>query len=386
MKVDILGHEQAPRPPSGGDAEGDRLINIENLIGSDHADTLTGNDGDNVLQGGPGGDTITGRRRQRHGQLRRIAGGGDRQPGDRFRLHNVRRLWPVTAGSVSGGNAAGDTLTGIENVTGSDHADVLCGDDGDNVIQGGAGGDTIICGGGNDTLVYAGSPEGVSVNMADTVQVGGHAERDAIIDVCGVVIGSDHDDSLTSGINDHAITLVGGGGNDKLYGAAGGDTLNGGPGGDTLTANSNTGLVKLTGGPGDDTLIVATSRASTNPAKSELYFHMGFGRDTVQNFDLAHDTIYLCGMEGMKYSGWPRSDGYRISVYANQDITFASGRTRTFHFFQGSITLEGVTLPFSSNTPPTGLDSSSRAPARPAAPAPQSAEVGTGGGTLTSHL
>ena len=60
-------------------------------------------------------------------------------------------------------------------------------------------------------------------------------------------------------------------------------------------------------------------------------------------------------MEGLKYSGWPRSDGYRISVWANEDITFAGGRTRTFHFFQGSITLEGVSLPFSSNTPPGGL-------------------------------
>ena len=39
---------------SGGDAEGDTLINIENLTGSGQSDTLEGNGGDNVLAGGAG--------------------------------------------------------------------------------------------------------------------------------------------------------------------------------------------------------------------------------------------------------------------------------------------------------------------------------------------
>ncbi|MCB0257433.1 MAG: hypothetical protein KDI55_27230, partial [Anaerolineae bacterium] len=45
---------------TGGDAEGDTLTNIENLIGSDHADTLTGNDVANVITGGAGDDIISG--------------------------------------------------------------------------------------------------------------------------------------------------------------------------------------------------------------------------------------------------------------------------------------------------------------------------------------
>ena len=45
---------------SGGHATGDVLTNIENLIGSTHADTLTGDAGDNRLEGLAGADTLDG--------------------------------------------------------------------------------------------------------------------------------------------------------------------------------------------------------------------------------------------------------------------------------------------------------------------------------------
>ena len=43
----------------GGDAEGDSLINIENLTGSNSDDTLEGNAGNNLLVGGLGIDTVS---------------------------------------------------------------------------------------------------------------------------------------------------------------------------------------------------------------------------------------------------------------------------------------------------------------------------------------
>ena len=45
---------------SGGHAQGDSLDSIENVIGSDFADTLIGNDSANVLEGRLGNDFLTG--------------------------------------------------------------------------------------------------------------------------------------------------------------------------------------------------------------------------------------------------------------------------------------------------------------------------------------
>ncbi len=44
----------------GGDAEGDKISNIENITGGDGGDVLKGNELVNVIQGGKGNDTISG--------------------------------------------------------------------------------------------------------------------------------------------------------------------------------------------------------------------------------------------------------------------------------------------------------------------------------------
>ena len=56
------------------------------------------------------------------------------------------------SGTSTGGRAQGDTLTEIENLTGSAFSDTLTGDAGNNVLKGLAGNDTLIGGAGNDTL------------------------------------------------------------------------------------------------------------------------------------------------------------------------------------------------------------------------------------------
>ena len=45
---------------SGGDAQGDILGGIENIMGSTHADTLIGDGGTNIFLGLAGDDTING--------------------------------------------------------------------------------------------------------------------------------------------------------------------------------------------------------------------------------------------------------------------------------------------------------------------------------------
>ena len=47
-----------------------------------------------------------------------------------------------------GGYAQGDLISGVENVVGSDFADMLIGDEGDNRLDGGAGDDLLNGGGG----------------------------------------------------------------------------------------------------------------------------------------------------------------------------------------------------------------------------------------------
>ncbi len=133
---------------SAGDAAGDSLSNIENVTGSDFADILTGDASANVLKGGLEDDTLMG------------GAGADSLQGDggsdtaSYSSSAAAVDIDLQTGTVSGGDAAGDVLTGIENVTGSDHADTLDGDTGANVLTGGAGNDILNASGGNDTYYF----------------------------------------------------------------------------------------------------------------------------------------------------------------------------------------------------------------------------------------
>jgi Ca2+-binding RTX toxin-like protein len=56
-------------------------------------------------------------------------------------------------GDGTGGAAQGDTLTGIEDLSGSDFGDTLVGDEGDNRLFGGAGADALWGNSGDDVLI-----------------------------------------------------------------------------------------------------------------------------------------------------------------------------------------------------------------------------------------
>jgi Ca2+-binding RTX toxin-like protein len=167
---------------AGGDAEGDTYSAIENVTGSDHHDTLWGNDVGNVLHGGEGQDSLKG------------FGGADTLDGQD---HN-------------------DFLHG------GDGIDILRGGDGNDTLTGGANGDTIQGEAGIDTLSYAGSSAGVVINIAAATAAGGHAAGDTYSSVENLN-GSSHADSL---FGDHlANVITGAGGDDFLFGQAGGDTF-----------------------------------------------------------------------------------------------------------------------------------------------------------------
>ena len=209
----------------GGHAEGDTLTGIEKIHGSEHADHLTGDDADNGFNGDAGADTIDG------GEGRDFAGYWGSDAGVTVNL---------ATGTGQGGYAEGDTLTGIESIIGSEHADHLTGSDGDDSLNGEAGADTLDGGEGDDNAGYWGSDAGVTVNLATGTGQGGHAEGDTLTGIENIH-GSDHADHLIGDDGDNGLngqdgndTLEGGAGDDWLNGEAGEDLLTGGEGADTF--------------------------------------------------------------------------------------------------------------------------------------------------------
>jgi Ca2+-binding RTX toxin-like protein len=138
-----------------GDAAGDTFNSIENLTGTGSTDSLIGNSGSNVLNGGSGNDSLYGQ----DGNDTLIGGkGADKLSGGLG--SDTASYAGAAAGltaslanpAINTGDAAGDTYSSIENLTGSSLADTLNGNNSDNQINGGAGNDTIKGYGGNDLL------------------------------------------------------------------------------------------------------------------------------------------------------------------------------------------------------------------------------------------
>jgi Ca2+-binding RTX toxin-like protein len=177
----------------GGSAEGDTLFNIENLFGSSHNDTLTGNDGSNRLTGLTGNDILKG------------AGGSDG----------------------------------------------LYGDDGDDTLKGGGGADYLHGGAGFDMVSYTESAVGVLVSLYKNLGAYGDAEGDTFVFIENVT-GSAFNDNLWG--HDGVNVLNGMDGNDSLKGYGAADTLRGEGGNDYL--DGGTGADTMIGGLGNDTYIV----------------------------------------------------------------------------------------------------------------------------------
>ena len=222
----------------------DTLISIENVFGTPFADILTGDGGDNWLQGSEA--TIAGIGVSATNNDTMDGGGGNDMLQVGIGNHTliggsgIDTLWftengfsetgitvslalPGTAQSTGNGNW---TLTGIENLAGGVGDDTLTGDDGVNVLAGNAGNDTLMGGAGNDSLY-----------------------GDGAYQVVANVIGN----SLVN------ASLPG---NDTLEGGLGDDFLDGGGGSDTASYASASGAVQVdlglataTGAAGNDTLV-----------------------------------------------------------------------------------------------------------------------------------
>ena len=128
---------------SGGHATGDVITGFENVSGSEFADTLRGNSGDNVIEGDGGADILDGA-----GGLNDTVSYSASNSGVGVNLNN---------NSVSGGDANGDIISNFENITGSRFADTLTGSSIANTIEGGGGNDIMTGNAGGDTFIFRGN-------------------------------------------------------------------------------------------------------------------------------------------------------------------------------------------------------------------------------------
>ena len=319
--VSVTITTDASFPGHGGDAEGDTLVSIESLTGSDFADdfragfgvtqnlVFDGGGGDDILIGGKGDDFLFG------------GAGADHINGDDgFDGTTYVTSWGAVNIDLErtiqhGGDAEGDRLFHMEAVEGSLYSDTLLGDPsnnmlvgndgndtidgregqdtvlagfGDDLVYGGAEGDILDGGPGNDTLSYAHLLGPVTVNLGTTqVQsqtgvIDNPNAADKIVMETPATLAfliiqpgrSTFENLIGTGASD---TLTGDIGNNRIEGRGGDDVIDGGPGFDILVGGF--GADTLKGGSGIDWVYYDDSPAgvTVNLVGSEGSGLGGFG-------------------------------------------------------------------------------------------------------------
>ena len=247
--------------------------NGETVEGTDGDDILPGLGGDDTVNGGLGNDTLEG------GADNDTLNGGSGR--DTASYAGAAAGVTVALGNAAAQNTVGagtDTLSSMENLTGSNFADTLSGTSGDNTISGGGDNDTLTGFSGNDTLnggdgfdtlngggqndtlsggagddtaTYQNASAGVTVALGTTTAQNTVGDGTDTLSSIENLIGSNFADTLsgTTGNN----TISGGNNSDNIRGFSGNDTLNGDAGTDTLNGGAHDN--SLNGGDNDDTLI-----------------------------------------------------------------------------------------------------------------------------------
>jgi Ca2+-binding RTX toxin-like protein len=193
------------------------------LMASDEGGSLQGGLGQDTLVGGPGSDGLTpdGPFLGAPADDDTVSGGG----GDDY-LSYSSAPEAVTV-DLSQGTATGagtDTLSGIENVTGSRHGDTLIGDSGPNLISDGdfpttVSSDRLVGGGGNDQLRANSGADTLEGNDGDDLLIGGD-DNDSLAG------GAGNDELRGQGVRPHPTLPPGPSDDDTLDGGSGQDLVN----------------------------------------------------------------------------------------------------------------------------------------------------------------
>ena len=252
-------------PNSDPDAnQTDIFVNIENVAGSNYNDHLFGDGGWNKLYGWDGNDELHGRGGYDHlegmdgndlldgGEGPDVLDGGDGIDTAYYGSAPSAVNVSLESGKGYWGDSAGDTLSNIENLTGSNFDDQLLGDgnnnvldggDGNDYLKGGGGADKLYGGPGNDTAAYGDSNVGVYVSLHSGAAVNGTATGDSFSSIENLT-GSYHGDVLEG--DGYVNKLQGMDGDDVLQGYGSADTIDGGDGIDTaIYGGSSAGVTIL---------------------------------------------------------------------------------------------------------------------------------------------
>ena len=329
----------------------------DSLSGAAGNDTLTGGSGNDTLIGGTGADVLSG------------GAGFDRADysGSNFGV-NVNIANAI--GSGTGGDAQGDSLTGIEEVIGSNQNDTLIGAgvaevfdarDGNDLIIGGGGADSLNGGNGDDRFVFSSLAEatvsGLSVQGGvgglDRLEIGGNnltidltsalpgiagmevlaltgqgamnvqvAGSTGVMSTGGQVTAAQASSLVFNAMgNSTGWNVTGTGGADDLRGGGAADTLNGGAGNDTLRSGGGADL--LQGGEGDDLFLIGTNNFDTAGQLAALAgIEGGAGTDVVRVAFLNGTTLSLAGWSGIEVLA--------LNGTSNQAVTLTAGAAAAF--------------------------------------------------------
>jgi Ca2+-binding RTX toxin-like protein len=245
----------------------DTLVSIENVIGTQFNDSITGNALANLLQGGIGNDALFGM----DGDDTLDGGFGDDimqgQGGTDIASYRSAGAGVAVSLALQGAyqntvSAGSDYLNGIEGLDGSPFGDTLIGSNAGNLLAGGGGNDTIDGGAGNDTIDGGGDDDflvgGPGTDIASYASATGNVAVSLLLQgVAQGTIAAGFDtlsgfEYLTGGaFND---TLIGNAASNTLRGGAGDDILEGGAGNDNLFGGDGIDLASYAGAPGSVTV------------------------------------------------------------------------------------------------------------------------------------
>jgi Ca2+-binding RTX toxin-like protein len=340
---------------TGGDDEGDTATGFENLIGSAKIDTLTGDTGNNVIEGGGDLDLLIGGLGSDTASYAGSALGVQVDLGlqGTTLADGVTINAPATAQS-SAGDANGDQLYNFENIIGSAEGDTLLGDASNNTIDGGAGADTlrgyagkdILRGGANNDIFYAGGTSGIG---ADTYDGGADFDiltyQDELLGVTVVLGANGASANVTGGPNaagDKLIrieSVIGGDGNDKFTGNNLAHQLDGGKGNDTLIGG--TGNSTIYGQGGNDTIVasIGANELYQGGDDNDTLTFASFGVNTSVTVNLATDVNSVTGITTLSVSAFETLIGGK----GNDTLTGNAATSTTIQGGAGNDTIKGGT-------------------------------------------